>query len=49
MSSSDVPALRRGLAVLDLLARRPGPASATSIMRELKLPRSTGHRGEARR
>ncbi|MBB2938759.1 DNA-binding IclR family transcriptional regulator [Amycolatopsis bartoniae] len=39
--SSDVPALRRGLAVLGALARRPGPASAATIARELGLPRST--------
>ncbi|MDT7782723.1 MAG: hypothetical protein QOF58_1142 [Pseudonocardiales bacterium] len=41
MSSSDVPALRRGLEVLRLLAGRPGPASAASVARELNLPRST--------
>jgi DNA-binding IclR family transcriptional regulator len=41
MSSSDVPALRRGLAVLRLLAGRPGPVSATFIRRVLNLPRST--------
>ncbi|WP_285744582.1 IclR family transcriptional regulator [Lentzea sp. NBRC 105346] len=40
-SSSDVPALRRGLAVLRLLASRPGPVSAASVARELNLPRST--------
>ena len=40
-SSSDVPALRRGLAVLRLLAGRPGPVSAASVARELNLPRST--------
>lgn len=39
--SSDVPALRRGLAVLRLLASRPGPMSAASVARELDLPRST--------
>lgn len=38
---SDVPALRRGLAVLEALARRAGPASAAAIARELGLPRST--------
>jgi DNA-binding IclR family transcriptional regulator len=40
-SSSDVPALRRGLAVLRLLSTRPGPMSAAVIARELDLPRST--------
>ncbi|SFP08865.1 DNA-binding transcriptional regulator, IclR family [Amycolatopsis arida] len=39
--SSEVPALRRGLAVLRLLATRPGPVSASAIARELALPRST--------
>jgi DNA-binding IclR family transcriptional regulator len=36
-----VPALRRGLAVLTLLASRPGPVSATAVARELGLARST--------
>lgn len=36
-----VPALRRGLAVLTLLASRPGPVSASAIARELGLARST--------
>ncbi|PRW63256.1 IclR family transcriptional regulator [Actinopolyspora mortivallis] len=40
-ASSDVPALRRGLAVLRLLATRAGPVSAGVIARELELPRST--------
>jgi DNA-binding IclR family transcriptional regulator len=40
-SSSDVPALRRGLAVLGVLARHAGPVSAAVIARELDLPRST--------
>ncbi|WP_069164107.1 IclR family transcriptional regulator [Nocardia altamirensis] len=40
-TSSDVPALRRGLAVLQLLAGRAGPISASTIARELDLPRST--------
>jgi len=40
-SSSDVPALRRGLALLRVRASRPGPLSATAIARELGLPRST--------
>ncbi|GGM32899.1 IclR family transcriptional regulator [Longimycelium tulufanense] len=39
--SSDVPALRRGLAVLRLLASRAGPVSAGAVARELGLPRST--------
>lgn len=39
--SSDVPALRRGLAVLGVLAARPGPVSAGVVARELGLPRST--------
>ncbi|MBV8933999.1 MAG: IclR family transcriptional regulator [Kutzneria sp.] len=38
--SSNVPALRNGLAVLRLLAVR-GPVSAATISRELGLPRST--------
>lgn len=38
--SSDVPALRRGLAVLELLAAR-GPVGAGVLARELDLPRST--------
>lgn len=40
-TSSDVPALRRGLAVLRVLAGRPGPVAAGVIARELELPRST--------
>lgn len=40
-TSSDVPALRRGLAVLVALAGRPGPVSAGALARELELPRST--------
>jgi DNA-binding IclR family transcriptional regulator len=40
-TSSDVPALRRGLSVLRVLARHAGPASAATIARELDLPRST--------
>ncbi|MFC7341043.1 IclR family transcriptional regulator [Saccharopolyspora griseoalba] len=39
--SSDVPALRRGLAILRALAARPGPVSAGVLARELELPRST--------
>ncbi|MFF1609070.1 IclR family transcriptional regulator [Amycolatopsis sp. NPDC058278] len=39
--SSEVPALRRGLAVLTLLATRPGPVTAAAIAREAGLPRST--------
>ncbi|SEP47901.1 DNA-binding transcriptional regulator, IclR family [Amycolatopsis saalfeldensis] len=41
MSSSDVPALRSGLAVLRLLAGHAGPVSAAAIARDLHLPRST--------
>ncbi|MDT8915855.1 IclR family transcriptional regulator [Amycolatopsis sp. PS_44_ISF1] len=41
MSSSDVPALRGGLAVLRLLASHAGPVSAAAIARDLGLPRST--------
>ena len=36
-----MPALRRGLAVLRLLATRPGPVAASSVARELGLPRSS--------
>lgn len=39
--SSDVPALRRGLAILRVLAGRAGPVSAGVIARDLGLPRST--------
>lgn len=39
--SSDVPALRRGLAILGVLAGRAGPVSAGVVARELELPRST--------
>ncbi|PKW19905.1 IclR family transcriptional regulator [Saccharopolyspora spinosa] len=39
--SSDVPALRRGLAILRVLAGRAGPVSAGVIARDLDLPRST--------
>lgn len=35
------PALRRGLAVLQVLACRPSPMSATTVARELELARST--------
>jgi DNA-binding IclR family transcriptional regulator len=38
---TDVPALRRGLAVLRLLAGRAGPVTASHVARELGLPRST--------
>ena len=38
---ASVPALHRGLAVLHLLASRPGPVSAAAIARDLALPRST--------
>ncbi|MBO0841157.1 MAG: IclR family transcriptional regulator [Sciscionella sp.] len=40
-SSTDVPALRRGLAVLRLLASHAGPMTATAVATELDLPRST--------
>jgi DNA-binding IclR family transcriptional regulator len=40
-SSSEVPALRRGLAVLRLLAGKAGPVTAGAVARELGLPRST--------
>jgi DNA-binding IclR family transcriptional regulator len=40
-ASSDVPALRRGLAVLRLLATKAGPVTAGAVARELGLPRST--------
>jgi hypothetical protein len=39
--SSDVPALRRGLGILRVLAGRAGPMSAAMVARELGLPRST--------
>ncbi|RZQ62229.1 IclR family transcriptional regulator [Amycolatopsis suaedae] len=39
--SSDVPALRRGLAVLRVLASHAGPMTAVAVARELDLPRST--------
>lgn len=40
-ASSDVPALRRGLAVLRVLAEHAGPVAAGTIARVLDLPRST--------
>lgn len=40
-AANAVPALRRGLAVLRLLASRATPVSAGAIARELGLPRST--------
>ena len=40
-SDGPAPALRRGLAVLQLLAARPAPVSAAAIARDLGLPRST--------
>jgi DNA-binding IclR family transcriptional regulator len=40
-ASSEVPALRRGLAVLRFLGGRPGPVSAATVARELGIPRST--------
>jgi DNA-binding IclR family transcriptional regulator len=40
-ASSDIPALRRGLSILQLMATHAGPLSAAAIARELDLPRST--------
>lgn len=40
-TSSNVPALRRGLAVLRLLASHAGPMTAVAVATELDLPRST--------
>lgn len=40
-TSTDIPALRRGLAVLRVLAAHAGPLSAATIARQLELPRST--------
>ena len=39
--SGAVPAARHTLAILSFLASRPGPAAATAIAREVRLPRST--------
>ncbi|WP_306359866.1 IclR family transcriptional regulator [Nocardia sp. CC227C] len=39
--SGDIPALRRGLRILGLLAQRPHPVPAAVIARELGIPRST--------
>ncbi|WP_016701544.1 IclR family transcriptional regulator [Actinoalloteichus spitiensis] len=39
--SSDVPALRRGLALLRALGSRPSPVSAAHLAREVGLPRSS--------
>ena len=36
-----VPAVRQAMGVLSFLATRPGPVGATTIARELELPRST--------
>lgn len=41
MAEGNVPALRRGLALLGALARHPGPVSAAALARDLELPRST--------
>ena len=41
MSETAAPALRRGLAVLQLLASKAAPVSAAAIARDLGLPRST--------
>jgi DNA-binding IclR family transcriptional regulator len=40
-AARSAPSLRRGLAVLHLLASRAGPVSAAAVARELDLPRST--------
>ncbi|MBM9477023.1 IclR family transcriptional regulator [Nakamurella flavida] len=40
-TAGPAPALRRGLAVLTVLARRAGPVSAAALARELGLPRSS--------
>jgi DNA-binding IclR family transcriptional regulator len=41
VTSSSVPAARHALGILTFLASRPGPVGATTIARELGLPRST--------
>ncbi|MFF5991955.1 IclR family transcriptional regulator [Prauserella flavalba] len=41
MGGGNVPALRRGLALLGALARHAGPVSAAALARDLRLPRST--------
>lgn len=41
MREGNVPALRRGLALLGALARHAGPVSASALARDLGLPRST--------
>lgn len=41
MAGGNVPALRRGLALLGALARHAGPVSAAALAREVGLPRST--------
>lgn len=41
MRDAPAPALRKGLAVLQLLASRAAPVSAAAIARDLDLPRST--------
>jgi len=43
MASSSVPAARQALGILTFLASRPGPVGATTIARELALPRSTAY------
>lgn len=40
-AQGNVPALRRGLALLGVLARHAGPVSAAALARELDIPRST--------
>lgn len=42
-ASSDVPALRHGLAILRLLASHAGPMTASAVATELGLPRSTAY------
>jgi DNA-binding IclR family transcriptional regulator len=41
--STDVPALRRGLQILRLLASHAGPMTAAAVAGELDLPRSTAY------
>ncbi|MBB3661680.1 MULTISPECIES: IclR family transcriptional regulator [Prauserella salsuginis group] len=40
-AQGNVPALRRGLALLGVLARHPGPVSAATLAREAGVPRSS--------
>lgn len=41
MAGGQVPAARQALAILTFLASRPGPVGASTVARELGLPRST--------